>query len=97
MTVAFMTLAFAQLFHLLNARRNGPAITGRHAFSNRWALGAVSLVTALQVVSAHLPPLAAVLGTVPLSAADWIVVLGLAAVPAVLGQAYKLVRKPDRA
>ena len=93
MTVAFMTLAFAQLFHLVNARRNGPAITPKHLFSNRWALGAVVLVTALQVVSAHLPPLAAVLGTVPLSAADWMVVLGFAVVPAVLGQGYKLLRK----
>ena len=93
MTVAFMTLAFAQLFHLLNARRNGPAITPKHAFSNRWALGAVVLVTALQIVSAHLPPLAAVLGTVPLSMADWTIVLGLAVIPAALGQGYKLVRK----
>ncbi|HJR35273.1 MAG TPA: HAD-IC family P-type ATPase [Gemmatimonadales bacterium] len=93
MTVAFMTLAFAQLFHLLNARRRGPAITPRHLLSNRWALGAVALVTALQIVSVHLPPLAAVLGTVPLPAGDWMIVLGLAAIPAALGQGFKLVRK----
>jgi len=97
MTVAFMTLAFAQLFHLLNARRKGPALTPRHAFSNRWAFGAVALVTALQIVSAHFPPLAAVLGTVPLRAKDWMIVLGLAAIPAVLGQGYKLARRPEPA
>jgi Ca2+-transporting ATPase len=92
-----MTLAFAQLFHLLNARRRGPAITPKHLFSNRWALGAVALVTALQIVSAHLPPLASVLGTAPLSAADWMVVLGLALIPAALGQGYKLARKTEPA
>jgi Ca2+-transporting ATPase len=97
MTVAFMTLAFAQLFHLLNARRKGPALTPRHAFSNRWAFAAVALVTALQIVAAHLPPLAAVLGTVPLPAGDWMIVLGLAAMPAALGQGYKLVRRSEPA
>jgi Ca2+-transporting ATPase len=93
MTVAFMTLAFAQLFHLLNARRKGPALTRRHAFSNRWAFGAVALVTGLQIISAHLPPLAEILGTRPLPAGDWVVILGLAAIPAVLGQGSKLVGK----
>ena len=93
MTVAFMILAFAQLFHLLNARRKGPALTRRHAFSNRWAFGAVALVAGLQIISAHLAPLADVLGTRPLSASDWLVVLGLSAIPAVLGQGSKLVRK----
>jgi len=92
MTVAFMTLAFAQLFHLLNARRKGPALTRRHAFSNRWAFGAVALVTGLQVIAAHLAPLAEVLGTRPLPAGDWAVVVGLAAIPALLGQGSKLLR-----
>jgi Ca2+-transporting ATPase len=97
MTLAFMTLAFAQTFHLANARRDGPLFSRGNLFSNKWALAAVALVTVLQVASVHVPPLARVLGTVPLSGGDWIVVLVLALVPAVLGQAYKLLRKPHRA
>jgi hypothetical protein len=36
------------------------------------------------------------LGTVPLSPADWMIVLGLAVIPAALGQGYKLARKTHR-
>lgn len=97
MTLAFMTLAFAQTFHLANARRDAHLFSRGNLFSNPWALAAVALVTVLQVASAHVPPLARVLGTVPLSGKDWIVVLLLSLVPAVVGQTVKLLRKPQRA
>ena len=43
-TMAFMTLALAQLFHLGNARSRGPVLTPRRAMANPWAVGAVALV-----------------------------------------------------
>ncbi len=85
-TVAFMTLALAQLFHLGNARSRGPVVGWRRAIANRWALGAVPLVLALQGLSVYLPPLADVLGTVPLEPFDWLVVGTLSLAPAVVGQ-----------
>jgi Ca2+-transporting ATPase len=97
MTLAFMTLAFAQTFHLVNARRSGPAVVRGQAFSNRWAFGAVGLVTVLQIASVHVPALAGVLGTQPLSGTDWLLVLLLALVPAVVGQGVKLMRGAQRA
>jgi Ca2+-transporting ATPase len=92
-TLAFMTLALAQLFHLGNARARGPVLTWGRATANRWALAAVPLVIGLQFLAMYWMPLAGVLRTVPLSPADWIAVFGLSAVPAVVGQLLSLRRR----
>jgi Ca2+-transporting ATPase len=91
-TMAFMTLAFAQIFHLGNARSASPVIAPKRALSNPYALAAVAVTAGLQIVSLSLDPLAALLGLSPLNGTDWLVVLGLAAVPAVVGQAIHALR-----
>ena len=91
-TIAFMTLALAQLFHLGNARSRGPVLSWRRIGANPWALGAVPLVIALQVAAVYWEPLSTVLRTVPLVPSDWLLVFGLAAVPALVGQTVHLVR-----
>ena len=100
-TIAFMTLALAQLFHLGNARSRGPVLAWRRITANPWALGAVPLVIALQVAAVYWTPLSTVLRTVPLTAREWLIVVGLAAVPAVVGQAVEYVQerraRPTRA
>jgi hypothetical protein len=47
----------------------------------------------LQVAAVAAPPLARVLGTHPLSRAAWLVSVGLALVPAVLGQLWRALRR----
>ncbi|HKK93309.1 MAG TPA: HAD-IC family P-type ATPase, partial [Longimicrobiales bacterium] len=89
-TMAFATLAFAQLFHLGTARARDPVLRPSRAFANRWAVGAVALVLVLQALALYWAPLASVLGTVPLGARDIGVALGLAMVPAVIGQLVAL-------
>jgi Ca2+-transporting ATPase len=84
-TVAFMTLALAQTFHLGNAR-GGSVITWRRMSANLWALGAVALTIALQFVAVYFPPLAHVLDLMPLRAQDWVVIMAAAIMPAVIGQ-----------
>jgi len=91
-TIAFMTLAFAQLFHLGNARSDR-ALTGREALSNPYALAAIALSIVLQLIAAYLTPLARILGVVPPEGRDWLVIVALAAVPALIGQAIRL-RRP---
>jgi len=91
-TLAFMTLAFAQILHLGNARSAAPVIAPERALSNRYALAAVLVTFGLQVMAVSLDPLAQVLGLFPLTGKDWLVVLGLAMVPAVVGQALKSLR-----
>jgi Ca2+-transporting ATPase len=84
-TVAFMTLALAQTFHLGNAR-GGSVIRWRRMSANLWALGAVALTIALQFVAVYFPPLSRVLNVMPLRAQDWAVIMPLAIMPAVIGQ-----------
>jgi Ca2+-transporting ATPase len=85
-TMAFATLALAQLFHLGTARARDSVLKPSRAFANRWALGAVGLVVLLQAAALYWSPLATLLGTVPLSIVDAGVALGLAVVPAAAGQ-----------
>jgi P-type Ca2+ transporter type 2C len=91
-TLSFMTLALAQIFHLGNARSERTVLTLRAALRNKPALVALPIVLALQVASVTVAPLARVLGTVPLEPGDWVVVVALALVPAVAGQGVRLVR-----
>ena len=91
-TMNFAVLGFAQLLHLGNARDDAPVLSWCRAIANRAALialaiGALSLVAVIQI-----PALAQLLRLVPLSAADWALVLGLALVPAVVGQTVKVAR-----
>ena len=95
-TIAFMTLAVAQLLHLGNARTEEPLAGWKH-FSNPYALGAVAFSMVLQLLAIYVPPLARVLGVEPLDARSWLIVLSLAVIPAVLGQGIKLARRRTRA
>jgi Ca2+-transporting ATPase len=88
-TMAFMTLALAQIFHLGNARGKGPVLKPAQAFRNRWAVGAVVLSALLQVAVVAADPLARVLGVVPLALREWVLVGLLGLIPAVVGQALK--------
>jgi Ca2+-transporting ATPase len=73
-TVAFMTLALAQVAHAFNARsRTRSAFTSR-LFTNAWLWGATLVCVLLQLAAVYLPPLRHVLRTVALTAADWGVV-----------------------
>jgi Ca2+-transporting ATPase len=92
-TLCFMTLALAQAFHLGNARSMGPVVSPRRAFANPFAVAAVVLVVALQLLAVYVPPLARVLGTIPLDARDWLFVLPLALLAAVVGQTIEIVRE----
>jgi P-type Ca2+ transporter type 2C len=95
-TLAFMTLAFAQILHLGNARSASPVIAPGRALSNRYALAAVLVTFGLQVMAVGLDRLAQVLSLSPLTGKDWLVVLGLALVPAVVGQALKSLQTGHR-
>ncbi len=91
-TCAFMTLAFAQILHLGNARSSGPVLAPRSALANRAALVAVALAIGLQLLAAFLAPLAHVLRVAPLSGEQWALVAVLGATPAGVGQIVKLLR-----
>jgi Ca2+-transporting ATPase len=95
-TVAFMTLAIAQIAHLGNARSSGPVLHIRRALANPYALLGVAVALTLQLMAVAVEPLADVLRVVPLGLADWVVVLAMGSIPAVVGQLVKLGSQFDR-
>ncbi len=91
-TIAFMTLALAQLFHVFNARRHDQVFISRRLFQNGWVWSAVAFTLGLQLMAVYFGPLSRVLETVPLSTSDWSVVVAAALVPLLLGQLGKTAR-----
>jgi Ca2+-transporting ATPase len=88
-TLAFMTLALAQLFHVFNARSAEPVWRGRRLFRNRWVWGALLLTISLQLATVYNPLLSRVLRTYQLSPTDWAAVLIASLLPLVIGQLLK--------
>ena len=91
-TMAFMTLALAQIAHLGNARSRGPVLRLGRALANPYALAGAGLAVLLQVLAVVVDPLARILRVTPLEPVEWLVVVGLASIPAISGQALKLYR-----
>jgi Ca2+-transporting ATPase len=90
-TIAFMTLAIAQVVHAFSARsRTRSALTAR-LFTNAWLWGATAICLALQVAAVEVPLLREVLRTVRLSWADWGLVVAGALAPLVVVELAKLV------
>jgi Ca2+-transporting ATPase len=92
-TMAFMTLALAQLIHLGNARSREPIRAYLGITANPWAVGALALVAALQVASVSIEPLQRALHTTPLAAHEWVLIVALAMVPALIGQVIRVCRR----
>jgi P-type Ca2+ transporter type 2C len=88
-TMAFMTLALAQIGHLGNARSSAPVLRLERVVANRYALVGVACALVLQGAAAFLDPLANALRVVPLRPRDWLVVIACASAAAVVGQALK--------
>ncbi len=89
MALAFLTLAFAQIFHLGNARHSKHVATRARLLANPAALVAVAVTVLLQLFATTWRPLAGVLGVHTLGQREWWIVLGLGLVPAIVGQIVK--------
>lgn len=90
-TIAFMTLALAQTFHAFNARSRMRSAFSVQLASNRWLWGSTVLCVLLQIAAVSSPMLQRVLHTVPLTAADWLLVTGAALVPVLVVEVVKSV------
>jgi P-type Ca2+ transporter type 2C len=89
-TIAFMTLAMAQVFHAFNARSRSRSALMSRLFTNGWLWGATGICVTLQLAAVEVPILREVLKTVALSWADWGVVAAGALTPVVVVELVKL-------
>jgi Ca2+-transporting ATPase len=88
-TVAFLTLAAAQVLHLVNARSPRPVLTPARLLANRYALGAVAVCAAMLLATVHVPVLSRVLRLYAIDGATWLLVLAFATLPALAGQLWR--------
>lgn len=93
-TVSFLTLAFAQLWHVFNMRSPGSRMLDNGIVRNRYMWGALGLCTVLLLLAMYLPGLSQVLRLVPLDASGWTLVLVASLIPLLIGQAIKAMSRP---
>ncbi|MDI1343365.1 MAG: HAD-IC family P-type ATPase, partial [Pseudolabrys sp.] len=86
-TVTFLTLAFAQLWHVFNMRHPRSGRLLNEVTRNPWLWGALVLCTVLVAAPPYVAPLALVLHLVPPTAAMWGVILGMSLAPLAVIQA----------
>lgn len=90
-TMAFVTLAFAELPIAYTTRSERYPLIKLGVFSNKWMQYAVSLSVILILAVVYIPILQGPFNTVPLTLEHWAVILPLAAMPAIVAEITKLV------
>ncbi len=92
-TMAFMTLALSQIFHVFNARSQTRSAFTDRLFTNGWLWGAVGICLTLQAAAVYVPLLQKVLHTVPPTTSEWGVIAGCSLLPVVVVELVKLIQR----
>jgi Ca2+-transporting ATPase len=98
-TISFMTLTLAQIFHLGNARSHRPVVHWSDVVANRFALAAAAIGLLLQIAPVQFGGLGRLLRISSLTTSQWVMVIVFASVTALAGQAARAVtsgRSVDR-
>ncbi|WP_456275552.1 calcium-translocating P-type ATPase, SERCA-type [Bacillus sp. AK128] len=91
-TVAFATLVMAQLIHVFDCRSDR-SIFHRNPFENIYLVFAVISSILLMLVVIYYPPLQPVFHTTDIALRDWLLILGLSAIPTFLLAGSMLFKK----
>jgi Ca2+-transporting ATPase len=96
-TMAFVTLSLCELFRAYTVRAEKASLFRIGVFSNRWMQYAVGASAILLLLVCSVPFLQPIFNTHFLSLREWLVVLGLALIPAAAEEFTKLIlRLRDR-
>jgi Ca2+-transporting ATPase len=90
-TISFLTLAFAQLWHVFNMRENGSSVLRNEVTRNPYVWGALILCVGLLIAAVYLPGLASLLKTVDPGPTGWTLVILASLIPLVIGQSWKTI------
>lgn len=91
-TVSFLTLGFAQLWHVFNMRDVHAGLFVNDVTQNIYVWGALGLCTVLLLLAAFLPGLSFVLETTAIGREGWALVIGMSVIPMLAGGAVHLAR-----
>lgn len=84
-TVTFLTVAFAQLWHVFNMRHPTSGLFSNEITQNPWIWAALVLCTGILVTAAYVPSLSQMLHLVAPDIKMWGIVLAMSMAPLVLG------------
>ncbi|MFW5800544.1 MAG: cation-translocating P-type ATPase [Spirochaeta sp.] len=88
-TVSFLSVAFARLWHVFNMRENDAPVFVNDVTRNPYVWGALALCVVLLLLAVFIPPVAAALEVVRPDMNAWILILSTSLVPLILGQIAK--------
>jgi Ca2+-transporting ATPase len=91
--MAFSTCILAQKVHAFNVRSNRYSVFQLGLFTNRWLVAAVAVVILCGLPVVYLPVLQPIFKTMPLTAQDWAIVIGLGLVPLFVVEFIKLINR----
>jgi Ca2+-transporting ATPase len=95
-TVSFLTLAFAQLWHVFNMRDFGSGIWRNGITRNPLIWGALALCAGLLLAAVYIPGLSHVLHVEPPGCTGWSLILGMSFIPLAAGQGMMAVRQMNK-
>jgi len=85
-TISFLTLAFAQLWHVFNMRDSSSGVFSNTIVRNPFIWGALALCTFLLLLTVYVPLLADILKISNPGANGWGLVIGMSLLPLIAGQ-----------
>ena len=88
-TISFLTLAFAQLWHVFNMRDSTSGFFKNEIVQNRWIWLALVLCTALLLVAVYVPGLADLMSVEQPGPEGWALIIGASLIPWAVGQILK--------
>jgi P-type Ca2+ transporter type 2C len=92
-TLTFTTLAMFQVFNSLNCRSRTKSVFQLGLFKNHYLMGAIVLSILLQLFAEHVSFMQTALGTVPLTWADWGLIMLISSSVFVAEEGRKLIRQ----
>jgi Ca2+-transporting ATPase len=85
-TISFLSLAFARLWHVFNMRDSGSPVFRNEITRNPVVWGALVLCLVLVLLTVFVPSLSRILSITPPEAAGWLVVAAMGFIPLIVGQ-----------
>ena len=92
MTMAFVTLSAAQIFHSFNVKSHHSIFT-KQIFNNKYLWGSALIGAFLQIMIINVPVLANLFKLVPLSLTNTLISIGLAFSVIIIVEIYKLIKR----
>ncbi len=92
-TISFLTLAFAQLWHVFNMSETSSPFFKNEITQNPWIWGALVLCIVLLVGTTTFPPLMTILQITNPGREGWMLIAGMSVAPLIFGQIIKLINR----